>query len=46
MGPGGHVWHRGILLALGVLLVAVPEAIPGLTIPAEMPMQEMGSMTP
>ena len=36
----------GILLALGVLLVAVPEAIPGLTIPAEMPMQEMGSMTP
>ena len=35
-----------ILLALGVLLVAVPEAIPGLTIPAEMPMQEMGSMTP
>ena len=30
-----------ILLALGVLVVAVPEAIPGLTIPAEMPMQKM-----
>ena len=30
-----------ILLALGVLVVAVPEAIPGLTIPAEMPMQNM-----
>jgi predicted metal-binding membrane protein len=30
-----------ILLALGVFLVAVPEAIPGLTIPAEMPIQKM-----
>ena len=30
-----------ILLALGVLLVAVPEVIPGLTVPAEMPMQKM-----
>ena len=33
--------YFAILLALGVLLVAVPEVIPGLTIPAEMPMQKM-----
>ena len=32
-----------ILLTLGILIVAVPDLIPGLTIPAEHP---MGSMTP
>jgi predicted metal-binding membrane protein len=45
-------WRRGvtygtaaILLALGVLLVAVPEAIPGLTIPDEGSMTQMDGMT-
>jgi predicted metal-binding membrane protein len=33
-----------ILLALGVLLVAVPHAIPGLTIPHKAPMPEMPGM--
>jgi predicted metal-binding membrane protein len=35
-----------ILLALGVLLVAVPEAIPGLTIPGGGSMPHMDGMTP
>ncbi|WP_037494180.1 DUF2182 domain-containing protein [Solirubrobacter soli] len=30
-----------ILLALGVLVLAAPDAVPGLTIPAEMPQMEM-----
>ena len=34
-----------ILLALGVLLVAVPDAVPGLTIPHKAPMPEMPGMT-
>jgi predicted metal-binding membrane protein len=34
-----------ILLALGVLLGAVPESIPGLTIPGQGPMADMGGMT-
>ena len=34
-----------ILLVLGVLLLAAPEAVPGLTIPGESPMQ-MGQMSP
>jgi predicted metal-binding membrane protein len=37
-----------ILLVLGILLVAVPDAIPGLTIPGEGPidrMDDMGGMT-
>jgi predicted metal-binding membrane protein len=34
-----------ILLALGVLVVAVPESIPGLTIPGQGPMADMGGMT-
>jgi predicted metal-binding membrane protein len=45
-------WRRGvtygtaaILLALGVLLVAVPEAIPGLTIPDEGSTTQMDGMT-
>jgi len=45
-------WRRGvtygtaaILLALGVLLVAVPEAVPGLTIPDGGSMTEMDGMT-
>jgi predicted metal-binding membrane protein len=33
-----------ILLALGVLVVAVPESIPGLTIPGHGPMADMGGM--
>lgn len=40
--PWGRVVTYGtaaILLALGVLLVAVPEAIPGLTIPGHAPMR-------
>jgi predicted metal-binding membrane protein len=46
-------WRRGVtygtaavLLALGVLLIAVPEAIPGLTIPDGGSMTEMDGMTP
>ena len=35
-----------LLLALGVLLVAAPEAIPGLTIPGGGSMTQMDSMTP
>ena len=35
-----------ILLALGVLLVAVPHAIPGMIIPGQGPVDQMGSMTP
>ena len=35
-----------ILLALGVLLVAVPDAIPGLTIPGEGTTSEMDDMPP
>jgi predicted metal-binding membrane protein len=35
----------GLLLALGVLLLADPTAIPGLTIPAHGPMPAMGMMS-
>src|SRR6476469_4876129 len=35
-----------ILLVLGVLLVAAPHAIPGMIIPGQGPMDQMGSMTP
>jgi predicted metal-binding membrane protein len=35
-----------ILLTLGVLIVAAPEAIPGLTIPGEDTMTQMDGMTP
>ncbi len=35
-----------ILLALGVLLVALPDAIPGMIIPGQGPVDQMGSMTP
>jgi predicted metal-binding membrane protein len=35
-----------ILLTLGILLVAVPEAIPGLTVPADDPMPHMDGMMP
>jgi predicted metal-binding membrane protein len=45
-------WRRGvtyataaILLALGVLLAAVPDTIPGLTIPGDGPMTQMDGMT-
>ena len=34
-----------ILLSLGVLVVAAPDAIPGLTIPGEAPMTQMDGMT-
>jgi hypothetical protein len=33
-----------ILLALGVLLLVAPDAIPALTVPAHEPMQEMNGM--
>jgi hypothetical protein len=37
----------GILLGLGILLLAAPDAVPALTIPGQggdpMPMQDMGS---
>ena len=38
----------GLLLALGVLLIAAPDAVPGLTIPGgdPMPMQPMEQMSP
>jgi predicted metal-binding membrane protein len=38
----------GLLLALGVLLIAAPDAVPGLTIPGgdPMPMQPMERMSP
>ena len=35
-----------ILLALGVLLIAVPHAIPGMIIPGQGPVDQMDSMTP
>jgi hypothetical protein len=34
-----------ILLSLSVLVVAAPDAIPGLTIPGEAPMPQMDVMT-
>ena len=34
-----------ILLALGVLLVAVPHAIPGMIIPGQGPVDQMDGMT-
>jgi predicted metal-binding membrane protein len=36
----------GILLVLGVLLLAAPDAVPALTIPGSSPMPQMGSMQP
>jgi predicted metal-binding membrane protein len=36
----------GVLLALGVLLLAMPETIPGLTIPGGGMMSPMNQMTP
>jgi predicted metal-binding membrane protein len=36
----------GILLALGVLLFAVPDAVPGLTIPRGGMMSPMNQMSP
>jgi hypothetical protein len=35
-----------ILLVLGVLLIAAPDTIPGLTIPGSGSMSEMEQMTP
>jgi predicted metal-binding membrane protein len=35
----------GVLLVLGVLLLAAPGALPGLTIPGSGPMSQMGDMT-
>ena len=34
----------GVLLALGVLLLAAPDAVPGLTIPGSGPMSPMDQM--
>ena len=36
----------GVLLALGVLLLAMPDAVPGLTIPAGGIMSPMNQMSP
>ena len=36
----------GLLLALGVLLIAAPDAVPALTIPAGDPMPVMEQMSP
>jgi predicted metal-binding membrane protein len=36
----------GVLLALGVLLFAMPGAVPGLTIPADGMMHPMNQMSP
>jgi predicted metal-binding membrane protein len=47
--PWGRLVTYGtaaILLAIGVLLVAVPEAVPGLTIPDGGSMTQMDGMTP
>ena len=35
-----------VLLVLGALLLAVPDAVPGLTIPASSPMSHMEQMSP
>jgi hypothetical protein len=35
-----------VLLVLGALLLAVPDAVPGLTIPASSPMSQMDQMSP
>jgi predicted metal-binding membrane protein len=45
--PWGRVATLGtaaILLALGVLVLAVPDAVPALTLPGSHPMQDMGGM--
>ena len=36
----------GVLLVLGVLLILAPDAIPGLTIPGDGPMPQMGQTSP
>jgi len=36
----------GVLLVLGTLLILAPDAIPGLTIPGNSPISQMGQMSP
>ena len=39
----GHLRTAALLLVLGVLVLALPRRVPGLTLPSEQPMQMMTS---
>jgi predicted metal-binding membrane protein len=44
--PAATYGTAALLLVLGVLLLAAPDAVPGLTIPGGEPMRDMGGMSP